>query len=107
MKEILRVIRDGGLLSKGDIANKVGIQESALDSILSLLSSKGYLKTIDSTVEMPRGCIGCPISKECMRKASGSTVYTITDKGSNIGYYIPDGVIEKIEEALETKQEWT
>jgi len=25
----------------------------------------------------------------------------------NIGYYIPDSVIEKIEEAPETKQEWT
>jgi len=25
----------------------------------------------------------------------------------NMGYYIPDGVIEKIEEALEIKQEWT
>ena len=83
MKEILRVIRDGGLLSKGDITNKVGIQESTLESIFSLLSSKGYLKTIDSTKEMPMGCIGCPISKECMRKASTSSVYTITDKGKN------------------------
>jgi len=83
MKEILRVIRDGGLLSKGDITNKVGIQESTLDSIFSLLSSKGYLKKIDSAKEMPRACIGCPISKECMRKASTGSVYTITDKGKN------------------------
>lgn len=83
MKEILRVIRDGGLLSKGDITNKVGIQESTLESIFSLLSSKGYLKKIDSIKEMPRGCIGCPISKECMQKASTVSVYTITDKGKN------------------------
>ena len=83
MKEILRVIRDGGWSSKGDIANKVGIQESTLNSILSLLSSKGYLKTIDSTVKMPRGCIGCPISKGCIQNASASSVYMITDKGKN------------------------
>lgn len=83
MKEILRVIRDGGLLSKGDIANKVGIQESTLNSVLSLLSSKGYLKTIDNAVEMPRGCIGCPISKGCMQNASAGSVYMITDKGKN------------------------
>jgi predicted transcriptional regulator len=83
MKEILKLIRDGGLLNKGDIANKVGIQESTLDSILSFLSSKGYLKTIDSKAEMPMGCIGCPISKECMQKASAGSVYTITDKGKN------------------------
>ena len=83
MKEILRVIRDGGLVSKGDITNKVGIQESTLESIFSLLSSKGYLKTIDSTEKIPMGCIGCPISKECMRKASIGSVYAVTDKGKN------------------------
>jgi len=27
MKEILKLVRDGGLLSKGDITNKVGIQD--------------------------------------------------------------------------------
>jgi transcription initiation factor IIE alpha subunit len=83
MKEILRVIHDGGLLSKGDIANKVGIQESTLNSILSLLSSKGYLKTTDDATETPRGCIGCPISKECMQKPSAGTVYIVTEKGKN------------------------
>jgi len=41
------------------------------------------LKRIDSTAKMPRGCIGCPISKECMRKASIGSLYTITDKGKN------------------------
>lgn len=83
MKEILRMVRDGGLLSKGDIANKLGIQESALDSILSLLSLKGYLKTIDSTAVVPKGCLGCPIGKECMQQAFAGSVYTITDKGKN------------------------
>ena len=83
MKEILRVICDGGWSSKGDIANKVGIQGSTLDSILSLLSLKGYLKTIDSAVEMPRGCIGCLISKGCIQNASAGSVYMITDKGKN------------------------
>ena len=83
MKEILNVICDGGFLSKGDIANKVGIQESTLDRILYLLSSKGYLKTIDSAAEMPSGCIGCKIGKECMQKASAGSVYTVTDKWKN------------------------
>ena len=83
MKEILRVIRDGGMLSKGDIVNKLGIQESTLDSILSLLSLKGYLETIDDAEEVQRACIGCPINKECMQKAFAGTVYWITDKGKN------------------------
>lgn len=83
IKEILKLVRDGGLLSKGDIAGKMGIQKSTLDSIFSLLSSKGYLKKIDGTTEMPRACIGCSISKDCMQKASAGSVYVITDKGKN------------------------
>jgi transcription initiation factor IIE alpha subunit len=83
MKEILKVIHDGGILSKGDIANSVKIQKSTSDSILSLLSSKGYLKTIDASEEMTSGCIVCPVSKECMQKASTGSVFTIADKGKN------------------------
>lgn len=83
IKEILRAIRDGGLLSKRDIADGVGIQESTLESVLSLLTSKGYLQRIDSTEEMSKGCIGCPISKECMRKPSAGNSYIITEKGKN------------------------
>ena len=83
MKEILKLVRDGGLLSKGDIADKMGIQESTLDSVFSLLSSKGYLKKFDGTTEVPRACIGCSISRDCMQNASAGNVYVITDKGKN------------------------
>jgi hypothetical protein len=83
MKEVLKLVRDGGLLSKGDIADKMGIQESTLDSVFSLLSSKGYLRKFDGATEVPRACIGCSISTGCMRKASAGSVYVITDKGKN------------------------
>jgi hypothetical protein len=33
MKEVLKLVRDAGLLSKGDIADKIGTQESTLDSV--------------------------------------------------------------------------
>jgi predicted transcriptional regulator len=81
MREVLKLVRDGGLLSKRDIADKMGIQESTLENIFSLLSSKGYLKKIDGTTEMPRVCMSCSISRECVRKASAGNVYIITDKG--------------------------
>jgi len=81
MKEVLRAINDMSLSNKGDIANRVGVQESTLESILSLLSWKGYLKTIDGTEEMPTYCIGCSITKECMAAAGAGSVYTITEKG--------------------------
>ena len=81
MREVLKLVRDGGLLSKRDIADKMGIQESTLENIFSLLSSKGYLKKIDGTTEMPRVCMSCSISRECVRKASAGNVYIITAKG--------------------------
>jgi hypothetical protein len=83
MKEVLKLVRDGGLLSKGDIADKMGIQESTLDSVFSMLSSKGYLKKFDGTADVPRACVGCSISKKCMQNASAGIVYVITDKGKH------------------------
>jgi hypothetical protein len=81
IKEALKIVCDGGLLSKSDIADKMGIQESALDNIFSLLSAKGYLKKFDGATELPRACMSCSISRECARKASSGNVYIITDKG--------------------------
>jgi hypothetical protein len=81
IKEVLKLIRDGGLLSKGDIADKMGIQDSTLESVFSLLSSKGYLKKFDGAKEVSRACIGCSMSKNCMQKATTGNVYLITEKG--------------------------
>lgn len=81
LKDVLKLVRDGGLLSKRDVADKMGIQESTLENIFSLLSSKGYLKKIDGATELPRACMSCSISRECVRKASAGNVYVITDKG--------------------------
>ena len=84
MKEILNIICTEGILSKGEIAEKMGIQESTLMDILSLLLSKGYLKTINSSKETPSvGCCGCSISKECHNEVSSGNIYLITKKGKN------------------------
>jgi ribosomal protein S25 len=80
IKEVLKLVRDGGLLSKGDIADKMGIQDSTLESVFSLLSSKGYLKKFDGA-KVSRVCIGCSMSKNCMQKATTGNVYLITEKG--------------------------
>lgn len=52
IRKVLGAIYDGGLLSKGEIAYLVGVQESTLESIFSMLASKGYLKTLKA----PRAC---------------------------------------------------
>jgi hypothetical protein len=82
MKEVLKVVRDGNLLSKAAVADKLGIQESTLESVFSLLSSKGYLQKFDGATEVPSVCVGCSIRKKCVQNVSGS-VYVITDKGKH------------------------
>jgi hypothetical protein len=81
IKEVLKLVQDGGMLSMTDITDKIGIQESTLTSILSLLFSKGYLKTIETSEEtLGGGCIGCSMNKKCNKSSSGG-VYIITEKG--------------------------
>ncbi|MCP8323206.1 MAG: winged helix-turn-helix transcriptional regulator [Candidatus Methylarchaceae archaeon HK02M2] len=82
IKEILKIIYEKGHLSKREISNSIGIQESTLEDVLTLLSSKGYLKRIDSSEEMSE-CMRCSINKECMKKPSDGKIYNITEKGKN------------------------
>jgi hypothetical protein len=80
MKEVLRVVHDCGLLSKGDIVDKLGIQESTLEHIFSLLSSKGYLRKI-GFADVSRDCMCCASCIGCMKNAAICTEYEITPKG--------------------------
>jgi hypothetical protein len=82
MKEILTLVRDGGLLNKNDIADKIGIQHATLESVFSLLSSKGYLKKIDNTATgTPKSCICCSGCTGCALNTNAPVVYAITEKG--------------------------
>ena len=84
IKEVLRAINGGGLPRKRDIADRAGVQESTLESIISMLSSKGYLKTVESASDLPSGCARCPIRGGCMIKAQTGNVYVITEKGTKL-----------------------
>ncbi|MDG6221808.1 MAG: hypothetical protein IAX21_06575 [Candidatus Bathyarchaeota archaeon] len=82
IKEILTLVRDGGLLSKNDIADRVGIQQATLESVFSLLSSKGYLKKIDNAnAATSKACLCCSGCTGCNTNTNVPAVYTITEKG--------------------------
>ena len=61
IREILRGMQDGSLLSKREIADRVGVQESTMENILSMLLSKGYLEIEEKNMGQSKGCIGCPM----------------------------------------------
>ena len=80
MKEVLKLVHYGGLLSKGDLLDKMGIQESTLEDIFFLLSSKGYLRKI-GFADIPKDCMCCASCTGCMKNAAICTEYEITPKG--------------------------
>lgn len=68
IREVMRAIREGGLLNNGEIVDQAGIQESTLESILFMLSTKGYLKTAESVTDLPSGYARYPVRVSCMTK---------------------------------------
>jgi DNA-binding IscR family transcriptional regulator len=84
IREVLRAISDGDFTNKGDIADLAGVQESTSEIIFSMLSSKGYLKTVEGAKDMPIGCIGCPMSRDCMKEIQTRNIYVITKKGKKV-----------------------
>jgi len=82
--DVLRAMQDGSLLSKREIADRVGVQESTMESILSMLSSKGYLEIEEKNMGQIKGCIGCPMSGGCISRNMTGNAYLITERGEKL-----------------------
>ena len=83
IREVLRAVQDSPLLSKKEVADRVGVQESTLESILSMLSSKGYLYE-EKHMGQLKGCIGCPMSRKCLTQITTGNAYLITERGEKL-----------------------
>jgi len=84
IREVLRVMQDSPFLSKKEVADRVGVQESTLESVLSMLSSKGYLEIEEKNMDQPKGCIGCPMSRKCLTQITTGNTYFITERGEKL-----------------------
>jgi len=77
-------MQDNHLQSKREIADRVGVQESTLESILSMLLSKGYLEIEEKNMGHSKGCIGCPMSGGCISRNMTGDAYLITERGEKL-----------------------
>jgi predicted transcriptional regulator len=77
-------MQDSHLQSKREIADRVGVQESTLERILSMLSSKGYLEIEEKNMDQLKGCIGCPMSGKCLTQITTGNTYFITERGEKL-----------------------
>lgn len=80
IKGILRAIRDLGVVNTREIAEKIGIEESTLEHVITLLASKGYVKCTTSSQNVPITCIGCPVANQC-NPQKNEGIYVVTEKG--------------------------
>ena len=83
IREVLRAMQDSQLLSNRDLADKVGVQEATLESILSMLSSKGYLIE-EKNIGQQKGCMGCPMSGKCLTRITTGNTYLLTERGKKL-----------------------
>ena len=80
LKEIIQQILSGGMKSKRDIAQAIGVQKETLDDMLQLLVRKGMLRTSEcEPVEGP-SCSGCSSHGSCSSDLLGQA-YFVTERG--------------------------
>ena len=81
IKQILTLVCNGGL-SKNDIADRIGVQPTTLDTVFSFLSLKGYLQKIDNTTAgTTKACMCCSSCTGCTQNTNIPVAYMITEKG--------------------------
>jgi len=84
IRKVLRAMQDSHYQSKREVADRVGVQESTLESILSMLSDKGYLHLVNNNRELPARCVGCTNHQGCKSMVQQGRVYLITNKGRKL-----------------------
>jgi len=77
-------MQDSHILSKREIADRAGVQESTLESVLSMLSSKGYLEIEEKNMGQLKGCMRCPMSRNCLTQITTGNTYLITERGEKL-----------------------
>jgi predicted transcriptional regulator len=80
IKEVLRLIKDAGIINTAEIAETIGTSPSMVQQAITTLQTKGYLSLVNSNHSCSESyCASCG---HCKTKAQSSQcTYIITDKG--------------------------
>ncbi len=77
LREVLRLLAQEETLSQRDIAQRLGVSEVLVASMVEELTRQGYLKM---TVRCGGGCEGCALAATCTG-ISAQRVWQLTSKG--------------------------
>jgi predicted ArsR family transcriptional regulator len=79
LERLLRILAQGGVHSRGELAQALGVSESLLEQGIQHLVRLGYLQASGDDC---RGmCSGCDVAGICA-VGGGDQVWTLTEKGS-------------------------
>jgi predicted transcriptional regulator len=80
IKEVLRLIKDAGIVNTAEIAETIGTSPSMVQQAITTLQTKGYLSLVNSNHSCSEShCASCG---QCKTTAhSSQCTYVVTDKG--------------------------
>lgn len=81
LERLLRILAQGGVHSRGELAGALGVSENLLEQGIQHLVRLGYLQA--SGDECRGTCSGCDVGGICAI-GGGDRVWTLTEKGSQI-----------------------
>jgi DNA-binding Lrp family transcriptional regulator len=82
MRQFLKIIKDGGVLSQLEIARRLKVSPDLVLQMAKDLAGRGYLAENGGACESSQvGCSGCPASSACQ---VAFRQWSITEKGERV-----------------------
>lgn len=78
LRQVLRIVAQGGIHTRGELAHRLDVSEGLLQQMIDELVRIGYLKPVAG--DCHHRCAGCPFATQC---AIGGTtrIWALAEKG--------------------------
>ncbi len=81
LKRILQIMLHANVITKPELAKRVGVQPETLEDMLKMLLDRGLLRLGDCEEVTSDHCTGCPSAAGCQPGDTESKSYYVTEKG--------------------------
>lgn len=78
LDQVLRIVAQGGVHTRRELAQQLGVGEELLQQMIDDLVRIGYLQPVVG--DCNERCAGCPFAAECAIGGAGR-IWTLTEKG--------------------------
>jgi len=78
LRELLRLMAQGGVRTRAELARELGVSEGLVEQMLEDLARMGYLKPVEGSCASQ--CTACPLAKTCAA-GTPARIWALTEKG--------------------------